>query len=99
MLFENFEKGRGTLKDQISAVKPFLEDLRSRKIERVVEFSETQSLIVQIRAEIAGNGQSKNHADPQFNEHDLTVKRLGELKSYLKELQSEKVPLIIMILV
>ncbi|KAF3448749.1 hypothetical protein FNV43_RR09462 [Rhamnella rubrinervis] len=83
--------GRGTLKDQLSAVKPFLEDLRSRKIERVEEFSETQSLIVQIRAEIAGNGQPKNNADSQLNEHDLTVKRLGELKSYLKELQSEKV--------
>lgn len=97
MFFANFEKGRGTLKDQISAVKPLLEDLRSRKIERVEEFSETQSLIAQICAEIAGSGQPKNCADPQVSERDLTVKRLGELKSYLKELQNEKVSLAILI--
>lgn len=91
MLFENFEKGRGTLKDQISAIKPFLEDLRLRKKDRIKEFSEIQSQIVQICGEIAGNGQSKNYADPQVDENDLTVKRLGELKSHLKELQNEKV--------
>lgn len=91
MLFENFEKGRSTLKDQISAIKPFLEDLRMRKKERVKEFSEIQSQIIQICGEIAGNGLSKNFAGPQVDENDLTVKRLGELKSHLKELQNEKV--------
>ncbi|XP_015876119.3 65-kDa microtubule-associated protein 5 isoform X2 [Ziziphus jujuba] len=83
-------KGRSTLKDQISAIKPFLEDLRMRKKERVKEFSEIQSQIIQICGEIAGNGLSKNFAGPQVDENDLTVKRLGELKSHLKELQNEK---------
>ncbi|XP_015876118.3 65-kDa microtubule-associated protein 5 isoform X1 [Ziziphus jujuba] len=87
---KNFEKGRSTLKDQISAIKPFLEDLRMRKKERVKEFSEIQSQIIQICGEIAGNGLSKNFAGPQVDENDLTVKRLGELKSHLKELQNEK---------
>lgn len=94
MLFGKFEKGKGTLKDQISAIKPILEELRLRKKQRVKEFSEIQSQIACICAEIAGNGQSKNYGDPEVNEHDLTAKRLAELNLHLKELQSEKVQLV-----
>uniref|UniRef100_A0A2N9EMT8 Uncharacterized protein n=1 Tax=Fagus sylvatica TaxID=28930 RepID=A0A2N9EMT8_FAGSY len=83
--------GRGTLKEQISAIKPILEELRSKKQERIKEFSEIQSQIVYICAEIAGHGQSNSSSDPQVNERDLTVKTLGELKSHLQELQNEKI--------
>ncbi|XP_024021141.1 65-kDa microtubule-associated protein 5 [Morus notabilis] len=89
--FSRFEKGKGTLKDQISAIKPILEELRLKKKQRVEEFSEIQSQIACICAEIAGNGQSKNYGDPQVNDNDLTAKRLAELKLHLKELQTEKV--------
>lgn len=91
MLFYMFEQRKGTLKDQITSIKPILEDLRSRKKERIDEFAEVQSQIVAICAEIAGSGQSKDHGDLQIKEHDLTAKRLSELKIHLKELQSEKV--------
>ncbi|GMY22873.1 65-kDa microtubule-associated protein 5 isoform X1 [Fagus crenata] len=84
-------KGRGTLKEQISAIKPILEELRSKKQERIKEFSEIQSQVVCICAEIAGHGQSNSSSDPQVNERDLTVKTLGELKSHLQELQNEKI--------
>ncbi|KAL5732685.1 hypothetical protein ACOSQ2_032377 [Xanthoceras sorbifolium] len=87
----SFSKVKGTLKQQISALKPTLEDLRSKKEQRIKEFSKTQFQIVQICAEIAGNGQSVQSADPLVNECDLTVKKLGELKSYLHELQNEKI--------
>ena len=97
VLFELFGKGRGTLKEQISAIKPTLEELRSKKQERIKEFSEIQSQIVHICAEISGHGQSNSSSDPQVNERDLTVKKLGELKSHLQELQNEKVPLIVVI--
>ena len=86
-----FEKGEGNLKQQISAIKPILEDLRSKKEQRIKEFSETQFQIVRICAEIAGNEQSIKSADPLVNERDLTVKKLGELKAHLHELQNEKV--------
>lgn len=86
-----FEKGRGTLKEQISAIKPILEELRSKKQERIKEFSEIQSQVVWICTEIAGNGQSNLSSDPQVSESDLTMKKLGELKSHLLELQNEKV--------
>lgn len=62
-----------------------------KKQERIKEFSETQSQIVRICAEIAGNIQSTDSVHAQVNERDLTKKMLGELKSYLQELQSEKV--------
>ncbi|XP_022764685.1 65-kDa microtubule-associated protein 5 isoform X2 [Durio zibethinus] len=87
----SFSRGKGTLKQQISSVRPVLEDLRSKMEQRVKDFTETQSQIVRICAEIAGNGQPIMSADPQLNERDLTVKKLGELKSHLQELQNEKI--------
>ncbi|KAK6233636.1 hypothetical protein QUC31_006042 [Theobroma cacao] len=87
----SFSRGKGTLKQQISAVRPVLEDLRSKKEQRMKDFTETQSQIIRICAEIAGNSQDIMSADPQVNEHDLTIKKLGELKSHLQELQNEKI--------
>lgn len=85
------EKGRGTLKEQVGAIKLILEELRSKKREKLKEFSEVQSQIVSLCSEIAGNGQSKSYVDPEINERDLTAKKLGELKLHLQELQTEKV--------
>ncbi|KAG7948591.1 hypothetical protein I3843_13G015100 [Carya illinoinensis] len=87
----SFSRGRGTLKEQISAIKPILEELRSKKQERIKEFSEIQSQVVRICAEIADNGQSSLSSDPQVSESDLTTKKLGELKSHLLELQNERI--------
>lgn len=91
MLLGVFEKGKGSLKNQIASLKPILEDLRARKKERIDEFVDIQSQIAAICAEIAGNGQSKNNGDVKTEDSDLTAKRLTELKLHLKELQSEKV--------
>ncbi|XP_028103482.1 65-kDa microtubule-associated protein 5 [Camellia sinensis] len=85
-----YENVKGTLKERMSSIKPVLEDLRLMKEKRIEEFSETQLQIGQICAEIAGNGQFINSAEPQVNEQELTVKKLGELKSQLQELQYEK---------
>lgn len=82
---------KGTLKHQLATIRPVLEDLRLKKDERIKEFSKIQSQISQICAEIAVCGQSKNVTDPEVDQCDLTVKKLGELKSHLQELQNEKV--------
>ncbi|KAK3228660.1 hypothetical protein Dsin_000541 [Dipteronia sinensis] len=87
----SFSRGKGSLKQQISTIKPILEDLRLKKEQRIKEFSETQFQIVQICAEIAGNEQSIKSADTQVNECYLTVKKLEELKAHLHELQNEKI--------
>lgn len=86
-----FEKSKGALKEQLSAIKPILEDLRLKKEDRFKEFSEIQAQIVWITTEIAGNIPSFTSDDTGINERDLTVKKLGELKSHLEELQKEKV--------
>ncbi|KAM7511851.1 hypothetical protein LguiB_010726 [Lonicera macranthoides] len=88
--FPRYEKKKGTLKEQMSAINPLLEDLRLKKQERIKEFSETQLQIVQICAEIAGNDPTINSAELHVDERDLTSKKLGEMKSHLQELQSEK---------
>ncbi|KAJ6934450.1 65-kDa microtubule-associated protein 5 [Populus alba x Populus x berolinensis] len=85
-----FSPGKGPLKQQISAVNPVLDELRLKKQERMKDFYETETQIARICAEIAGSDRSFDSADPEIDERDLTVKRLGELKSHLKELQSEK---------
>ncbi|CAN1223868.1 65-kDa microtubule-associated protein 5 [Linum perenne] len=88
--FSQLKRVKGTLKQQLSVVGPVLQDLRQKKQARMSEFYETQMKIALICAEIAGNSLPNNPDDLQVDEHDLTVKRLGELKSHLKELLTEK---------
>nr|TKS09169.1 hypothetical protein D5086_0000095730 [Populus alba] len=52
-------QGRGTLKQQISAVNTVLDELRLKKQERIKVFYEKQSQIAQICAEIVGNDRFK----------------------------------------
>ncbi|KAJ7009795.1 hypothetical protein NC653_000494 [Populus alba x Populus x berolinensis] len=52
-------QGRGTLKQQISAVNTVLDELRLKKQERIKVFYETESQIAQICAEIVGNDRFK----------------------------------------
>ncbi|KAJ1382243.1 Microtubule associated protein, partial [Sesbania bispinosa] len=89
----SFSRGKDTLtlKQQLAIVQPVLEDLRSKKDERIKEFSRIKSQISQICAEIAGCGQSQSASDREVNQCDLTVKKLEELKSHLQELQNEKI--------
>lgn len=71
-------------------IRPVLEELRSKKEDRIMEFSQIQFQISHLCAEIAGCGPP-NGATDQVNQCDLTVKKLGQLKSHLQELQNEKV--------
>lgn len=87
----SFSRGKGTLKQQLATIRPVLEDLRSKKDDRIKEFSNIKTQISQICAEIACCGQSKSLTDAEVDQSDLTVKKLGELKSHLQELQNEKI--------
>ncbi|KAF8403584.1 hypothetical protein HHK36_011688 [Tetracentron sinense] len=88
--FSRSENAKGTLKEQITIIQPVLEDLKRKKEGRIKEFWDVQSQIVRICAEIAGDIHLSSSADPQVDKRDLTVKKLGELKSHLEELQREK---------
>ena len=87
------DKTSGTIKEQLAAIAPMLEQLWKQKEERVKEFSDVQSQIQRICGEIAGN--SSLSEVPAVDEADLSLKKLDEFQGRLQELQKEKVKLLI----
>lgn len=84
----NPEKSSGTIKEQLSAIAPTLEQLWKKKEERINEFFDVQSQIQKIRGEIVGT--SEHAVSPVVDEADLSLKKLDEFQSQLQELQKEK---------
>ncbi|KAJ6292923.1 hypothetical protein OIU78_024994 [Salix suchowensis] len=82
------EKASGTIKEQLEAIAPVLEQLWEQKTERVKEFSDVQTQIQKICGEIAGN---LNISDiPAVDDADLSLQKLNEYHAQLQELQKEK---------
>ncbi|CAM8948641.1 unnamed protein product [Rhodiola kirilowii] len=79
----------GTIKEQLAAIAPALDELWKQKDERVKEFYEVQSQIQKITGEITGSLNSKEQA-PVVDETNLSLKKLDEYNSQLQELQKEK---------
>lgn len=79
----------GTIKEQLAAIAPALEKLWKLKEERIKEFSDVQSQIQKICAEIVGD--SKHSESPSVDETDLSLKKLEEFHAQLQDLQKEKV--------
>ncbi|KAF0935634.1 hypothetical protein E2562_035086 [Oryza meyeriana var. granulata] len=85
------EKTARTIKEQLTAIAPTLEQLGKKKKERIKELANIQSRIEQIRGEIAGTLEiGQQVALPQINEDDLTVQKLREFQSQLQELEKDK---------
>ncbi|KAM1116768.1 hypothetical protein TB2_007130 [Malus domestica] len=82
------EKTSGTIKEQLGAIAPLLEQLWEQKEERVKEFTDVQSQIQKICGEIAGNSNLSD--SPAVDESDLSLKKLDEFQSQLHDLQKEK---------
>ncbi|GMJ11529.1 microtubule-associated proteins 65-1 [Hibiscus trionum] len=82
-------KASGTIKEQLAAIAPVLEQLWKQKEERVKEFSDVQSQIQKICGEIAGNTSEQTSASA-VDESDLSLKKLNEYQAKLHELQKEK---------
>ncbi|KAK1405004.1 65-kDa microtubule-associated protein 1 [Heracleum sosnowskyi] len=82
------DKTSGTIKEQLSAIAPTLEQLWKQKDERIKEFSDVQSQIQKICGEIAGT--TEHVGTPAVNESDLSLKKLEEFRAQLLELQKEK---------
>jgi len=90
MLLFLFEKKEGSLKEQISSVKPVLEDLLMKKDRRRKELSETLNQIAEITSNIAGNDYTVSSGS-EVDESDLTQRKLDELRADLQDLRNEKV--------
>ncbi|KAF8410799.1 hypothetical protein HHK36_003336 [Tetracentron sinense] len=85
------EKTSGTIKEQLAAIAPVLEQLWKQKDERVMEFSDVQSQIQKICGDIVGNLKlSDQVGSPEVDESDLSLKKLDEFHVQLQELQKEK---------
>ncbi|GMH14430.1 hypothetical protein Nepgr_016271 [Nepenthes gracilis] len=82
-------KTSGTIKEQLTAIVPVLEQLCKQKEERLKEFTDVQTQIQQICKEIAGN-LSSNDLAVMVDESDLSLKKLEEYHSQLQELKKEK---------
>ncbi|CAN6346854.1 unnamed protein product [Urochloa humidicola] len=88
--FPRSEKLGGTLLEQLAKIEPVLKDLRQRRDERVNEFRAVLLQIVRVEAEISGTIDHGDPIAPVVDENNLSLKRLGELKLKLNDLQTEK---------
>ncbi|KAJ1441316.1 Microtubule associated protein [Sesbania bispinosa] len=84
------EKTSGTIKEQLAAIAPVLEQLWQQKEERIKEFSDVQSQIRKICGEITGDLNPDQTGSFAVDESDLSLKKLDEYQSQLQELQKEK---------
>ncbi|XP_010913972.1 65-kDa microtubule-associated protein 1 [Elaeis guineensis] len=85
------DKSSGTIKEQLAAIAPALEQLRQQKEDRIKEFADVLSQIQKMQGEIAGTlkiGEQKG--TPAVDEEDLSLKKLDEYHCQLQELQKEK---------
>eukprot|EP01018_Ginkgo_biloba_P014068 Gb_13525 [translate_table: standard] len=84
------EKPTGTLREQLAAIAPALEQLWKQREERIKQFSDVQVQIQRICGEIAGKLQLKEPTSPKVDDRDLSMKKLDEFHFQLQELQKEK---------
>lgn len=86
------EKMSGTLKEQLDAITPALQEMRLRKEERMNQFRSVQGQIQKISAEIAGQSvYDDSITNVIVNENDLSLKKLEEYQIELQRLHNEKV--------
>nr|AGT15900.1 hypothetical protein SHCRBa_121_B20_F_50 [Saccharum hybrid cultivar R570] len=81
-----------SLKDQLAAVTPLLEDLRVKKQDRIKQISNVQSQIEKIKSQISDQSyQDRDGSIKQLNDdHDLSTRRISDLQMQLRNLQKEK---------
>ncbi|XP_076907527.1 65-kDa microtubule-associated protein 1-like [Bidens hawaiensis] len=84
------EKTSGTIKEQLAAIAPALEELWKQKDERIKAISDVQAQIQKICGEIAGSIDCKESQTVKVDMSDLSLKKLDEFHGKLQELQKEK---------
>lgn len=82
------DKRAGSLKEQLEAVGPQLEELRQKKDERARQFVDVKGQIAKICGEIAGSVPGEFYP---IGDQDLSLRRLEEYQAQLQSLQKEKV--------
>ncbi|CAL9112699.1 unnamed protein product [Musa textilis] len=85
------DKSSGTIKEQLAAIGPLLEQLCKQREDRMREFADVQLQIEKISGKIAGTLKiGEQMRTLMVDVEDLSLKKLDEYQSQLKELQKEK---------
>jgi protein regulator of cytokinesis 1 len=80
-----------SLKDQLSYITPLVEDLKVKKDERMKQFADIKGQIEKITSEISGYGNlNYSVSSLNFEEQDISVRKLTEYQSRLCSIQKEK---------
>lgn len=89
----HMEKRSTSLKEQLASVTPLVEDLRSKKEERLKQFADIRAQIEKISGEISGYNHHTNTMIGclTLEEQDLSLRNLNECQTHLRTLQKEKV--------
>ncbi|KAL7083304.1 hypothetical protein ACP275_14G152800 [Erythranthe tilingii] len=82
-------KGSGSLKKELQAIMPQLEDMKRKTNERKSQFAEVLRQINSISNELSGS-KDENLSTMVIDENDLSMKRLDDLRNQLLILQKEK---------
>ncbi|XP_058086998.1 65-kDa microtubule-associated protein 3-like isoform X2 [Magnolia sinica] len=83
------DQNMGSLKEELKATVPQLEEMRKRKLDRLNQFLEVLEQIKKTSTEIYGPGDY-NSSKIFVDETDLSTKKLEELHIQLQALQKEK---------
>lgn len=82
------DKRLGSLKRQLAFITQMVEDLMSKKDERVKKITEIRSEIEKIIGEINGHNLRTNHG--KVDDDDLSIRKLNDYQAQLHSLQKEK---------
>lgn len=89
------EKRSKTLKEKLASVTPLVDELNTKKEERLKQFADIKAQIEKISVEISGYS---NHINDHMiinsltlEETDLSLRKLKEYQTHLRTLQKEKV--------
>ncbi|KAI4990183.1 hypothetical protein ZWY2020_038546 [Hordeum vulgare] len=90
-LYLKKDKGYVSLKEQLAAVVPVLDDLKCKKEERIKQYYDIRSQIEKIRSELSEqNDQGDNVNSLADDEHDLSTRNLNSYQAQLRALQKDK---------
>ncbi|KAL6008517.1 hypothetical protein ACLOJK_034029 [Asimina triloba] len=83
------DQNMGSLKEELKAIVPQLEEMRKRKLDRLNQFLEVMEQIKKISKEIYGP-RDYSSSKMVVDESDLSAKKLEEMHTQLQALQKEK---------
>uniref|UniRef100_A0ACD5YHG3 Uncharacterized protein n=1 Tax=Avena sativa TaxID=4498 RepID=A0ACD5YHG3_AVESA len=90
-LYLKKDKSYVSLREQLAAVAPVLDNLKCKKEERVKQYYDIQSQIEKILSELSEpRDQGDNAISPAADEHDLSTRKLSSLQAQLSALKKDK---------